>query len=212
MSHPYGGQATHSRRNKHGDRAENSQPGSSRFEHEHHGRSKGRGEGHPPWLKGKAIGLYYRDKLSAKRKQRESRVIKLPSNVQRKIEYVLENSKGFYDKLYNNEAQAEDSNSRLENKYTHIHDSQFKRKFLNIVSGNIQENLAKAMLVESSMKRNNDLDAKLLSDYKSKQSLEQYESMMKFRLKLPTYHKKSEILQLIRENQVVVISGETDVF
>lgn len=147
-----------------------------------------------------------------KRMEKETRVIKLPSIIQQKIEHVLENSMGFYYKLYDNEAQAEDTNSRLENKYTHIHDSQFKRKFLNIVSGNIQENLAKAMLVKSVVERNSDLDDKLLSEYKLKASLAEYESMMKFRLKLPTYHKRTEILQLIKENQVVVISGETGEF
>ncbi|KZC09687.1 PREDICTED: ATP-dependent RNA helicase DHX36 [Dufourea novaeangliae] len=208
MSHPYGmfsGQGNHQRRNKYGDRVENSQSGSSRFEHEGHGRGGGR----PPWLKGKEIGLYYRDRGKTKRMEKETQIIKLPENMQRNIDRVLEKSKGFYDKLYNNEEQAESTNSRLENKYTHIHDSQFKRKFLNIVSGNIQENISKAVLLKSGIERNSSLDDQLLDEYKSKESTGEYESMMKFRLKLPAYEKRSEILELIKENQVAVISGET---
>lgn len=206
MSHPYGvfsGQGSHPRRNKHGDR-DNSQPRGSRFEH--HGRSPGRGQGRPPWLRGKEIGLYYRDKARAKK---TARVIKLPQHIQQNIEEVLRNSKGFYDKMYNTQAQAETTNSGLENKYTHIHDSQFKRKFLNIVSGNIHENLTKAVFLKSRLTRDSDLDDKLLDEQKSQTSLQEYENMLKFRMKLPAYKMREEILQVIKENQVVVISGET---
>ncbi|XP_017788044.1 PREDICTED: ATP-dependent RNA helicase DHX36-like [Habropoda laboriosa] len=210
MSHPYGSfsaQGTYTRHNKYGDRAESSQSGGSRVEHT--GRTRGRGQGHPPWLKGRNIGLYYRDKARGKTKRMENRVIKLPLCVQEKIESVLENSIEYYDSLYNNDAYAKHTNSKLEKKYVHIHDSQFKRKFLNIVSGNIQEKLAKALLVESRLERDSDLDDMLLKEYKAKQSLQEYEKMMKFRIKLPSYEKRSEILELLEENQVVVISGET---
>ncbi|CAL7947300.1 unnamed protein product [Xylocopa violacea] len=208
MSHPYGSfsaRVMHSRR-RYGNRGEGSQSRGSQIERG--GRTQGRGQGHPPWLRGKEIGLYYRDRVRAQAKERESRVIKLPPYVQERIERVLESSKGYYDKLYNN-TDAKDMYDTLENKYVHIHDSLFKRKFMNIVSGNIQENLARALLVKSKLVRDADIDAKLLNEYTVKQSLQEYEKMMKFRLKLPSYQKKSEILELIRENQVVVISGET---
>lgn len=190
-----------------GSRGEHSKAGGSRFEHD--GRSQGRGQGRPPWLKGKEIGLYYRDKARAKAKRKETGIIKLSQTVQDKIENILVNSEGFYDKLYNGETYAGDTNNTLEDRYVHIHDSQFKKKFLNIVSGNIQETLSKASCSESKLERDTDLDEKLLDEYKAKQYTEEYENMMKFRRKLPSYDKKSEIIQLIRENQVVVISGET---
>ncbi|XP_043788286.1 ATP-dependent DNA/RNA helicase DHX36-like [Apis laboriosa] len=192
-------------RRKHGGRGESSQPGGSHFERGN--RTRGRGQGHPPWLSGKEIGLYYRDKAKAKAKQKESRV-KLPLHVQEKIKNVLENSKDYYDKLYNN-AYTEVTYGTLENKYIHIHDSQFKRKFMNMVSGNIQENLAKALMVKSKLERDIELDTKLIAEYKAKQSLQKYMDMIKVRSKLPSYKKKSEILELIKENQVIVISGET---
>lgn len=114
--------------------------------------------------------------------------------------------------MYNTQAQAETTNSGLENKYTHIHDSQFKRKFLNIVSGNIHENLTKAVFLKSRLTRDSDLDDKLLDEQKSQTSLQEYENMLKFRMKLPAYKMREEILQVIKENQVVVISGETGKF
>ncbi|XP_076292712.1 ATP-dependent DNA/RNA helicase DHX36 isoform X2 [Lasioglossum baleicum] len=209
MSRPYGSFSRHGnqRRNEHGGKAENTQSGSSRFEHE--GRGSGGGQGrHPPWLKGKEIGLYYRDRVKAKRAQTEAQIITLPENVQHKLERVL-NSKGFYEKLYNSQEQAENTNRKLEERYSYIQDAQFKRKFLNIVSGNIQENICKALLQSSRLERNSNLDDTLLAEYRSKISSEEYESMLKFRLRLPAYQERSKILKLIKENQVVVISGET---
>ncbi|XP_003486528.1 ATP-dependent DNA/RNA helicase DHX36 isoform X1 [Bombus impatiens] len=208
MSRPYGlfsAQRMYSR-HRYGDRGESSQSGGSHFERDNHGR--GRGGGHPPWLRGKEIGLYYRDKAKQKSKKKETRGIKLPEHLQEKIEHVLNNSKGYYEKLYNS-AYTEDTYDVLENKYVHIRDSQFKRKFMNMVSGNMQENLARALLVKSKLERDIELDKKLLNEHRTLQSTQEYENMKQFRLKLPSYHKRSKILDLIKENQVIVISGET---
>ncbi|XP_043506604.1 ATP-dependent DNA/RNA helicase DHX36 isoform X1 [Frieseomelitta varia] len=207
MSHPYGSfsaQRMHSRR-RHGDRGESSQSGESHFGN--HGRGRGQG-GHPPWLKGKQIGLYYRDK-AREMKQKSTKVIKLSEHVQVQIERVLYNSKGYYEKLYNN-AYAEDTlHGTLENKYMHIHDSQFKRKFMNMVSGNLHENLDRALLVKSRLERDSDLDKMLFNEFKVKTATQEYQSMEKIRLKLPAHHKKVDILRLLKTNQVIVISGET---
>ncbi|XP_078045232.1 ATP-dependent DNA/RNA helicase DHX36 [Augochlora pura] len=197
--------AERSQRQISGNKAENSQSGSSAFEHE--GHAKGERPGRPPWLKGKEIGLYYRDRALQTKKQMSS--IKLPKNVLYNIEKVLDDSKGFYDKLYNNVAQTDNLNSILEKKYSHIYDSQFKRKFFNIVCGDIQENIGKAVLEKSGLERNNRLDEELLQEHTSKSYSTEYANMMKFRLKLPAYQKRLEILELVKNNQVVVISGET---
>lgn len=162
-------------------------------------------------MRGKEIGLYYRDKAKEKSKKKETRVIKLPEHLQEKIEHVLDNFKGYYEKLYNS-AYTEDTYGVLENKYVHIRDSQFKRKFMNMVSGNMQENLARALLVKSKLERDIELDKKLLNEHRTLQSMQEYENMKQFRLKLPSYHKRSRILDLIKENQVIVISGETGKF
>ncbi|XP_043506605.1 ATP-dependent DNA/RNA helicase DHX36 isoform X2 [Frieseomelitta varia] len=142
-------------------------------------------------------------------KQKSTKVIKLSEHVQVQIERVLYNSKGYYEKLYNN-AYAEDTlHGTLENKYMHIHDSQFKRKFMNMVSGNLHENLDRALLVKSRLERDSDLDKMLFNEFKVKTATQEYQSMEKIRLKLPAHHKKVDILRLLKTNQVIVISGET---
>lgn len=157
----------------------------------------------PPGLRGKEIGLFYRD-LNRERNKKKSPVFRLSPHIEQKIKFVLNNSKSFYNSIFD-----EKSNSEYDNKYHHIHDSQFKRKFLEILNGDMEHNLAKAMSMESKLQRNNDVDRILLNEYKDKQTQDDYLNMLKFRAKLPAYHKKSEILQLIEDNQVVVISGET---
>lgn len=145
-------------------------------------------------------------------KQKSTKVIKLSEPVQVQIERVLYNSKGYYEKLYNN-AYAEDTlHGTLENKYMHIHDSQFKRKFMNMVSGNLHENLDRALLVKSRLERDSDLDKMLFNEFKVKTAMQEYQSMEKIRLKLPAHHKKVDILRLLNKNQVIVISGETGKF
>lgn len=65
------------------------------------------------------------------------------------------------------------------------------------------------MSMESKLQRNPNLDKILQAEYDEKQHQSDYINMLKFRSKLPAYGKKTEILQLIQNNQVVVISGET---
>ncbi|XP_072745006.1 ATP-dependent DNA/RNA helicase DHX36 [Anoplolepis gracilipes] len=159
---------------------------------------------HPPGLSGKEIGLFYRN-LNKQRNRKKFPVLRLSPHIEQKIKTALSNSKSFYNSILNDEK----SNSEYDDKYHHIHDSQFKRKFLEIINGDIEHNVAKAMSMESKLLRNSDIDRILLNEYKDKQIQANYQNMLNFRLKLPAYHKKSEILQLIKDNQVVVISGET---
>ncbi|XP_076654311.1 ATP-dependent DNA/RNA helicase DHX36 [Halictus rubicundus] len=207
MFRPFGKNFRHGnqRRKEHGGEGENAQSGSSHFKQ---GSRSGRGQGRPPWLRGEEIGLYYRDRGKAMKAQQVAKVITIPENVEHKLQRAL-NTKGFYNKLNNSQEQAENTNRKLEEKYSYIQDAQFKRKFLNIVSGNIQENICKALLQSSRLERNSNLDDMLLAEYRSKISSEEYESMLEFRTRLPAYQERSKILKLVKENQVVVISGET---
>jgi len=129
--------------------------------------------------------------------------LNLSSSIGQMIQSVINNSKGYFNSVSNIKSTSDD------NKYHHIHDSQFKRKFLEIINGDIQHNLAKAVSMESRLQRDSNIDKMLLNDYKEKQLQNDYLKMLKFRTKLPVYQKMSEILQLIEDNQVVVISGET---
>lgn len=173
------------------------------------GQFGGRGNGHPSWLRGKEIGLYYRDLQRNRAKKRELRIIKLKQRVEQTMKLAVENSKGLYNKLCDDEEKRNSTSNDLENKYTHIHDSQFKRKFLEILSGNIQHNITKAMSVKSKLERDPVSDKNLLDEYNGKLYNSDYKAMQAFRKKLPAYEKKADILDLIKKNQVMVISGET---
>ncbi|XP_015601854.1 ATP-dependent RNA helicase DHX36 isoform X2 [Cephus cinctus] len=219
MSHPYGrgsyprsGRSGYSNYEQHRDR---DGYGGNTGEHsgyeEFQGRGRGKGRGHPPGLKGREIGLYYRDKAKKQNSHRDSHRdyldINLNANTEEDIRLMLrriERSKQNEDSNYTNE-----KNGDLKDKYTHINDSHFKRKFLEIVSGNIQQNLAKSMLLESKLERNNSLNQEYLEEFKIKQRSAEYKTMLKFREKLPSFQKRQEILDLVRDNQVIVISGET---
>lgn len=168
-----------------------------------YGRPYTQRQRHPPGLKGKEIGLFYRN-LNREKKKKQPPTLRLSPHIEQKIKTILNNSKSFYSSIFD-----ERCNSEYDDKYQHIHDSQFKRKFLEIINGNIEHNLVKAMSMESKLQRNSDMDRILLNEYKDKQIQDNYLNMLKFRQKLPVYHKKSEILQLIKDNQVIVISGET---
>lgn len=47
------------------------------------------------------------------------------------------------------------------------------------------------------------------NELENKRRIPKYRSMCEIRKKLPSYSKKDEILELIRMNQVILISGET---
>ncbi|KAM0728608.1 ATP-dependent DNA/RNA helicase DHX36 [Formica fusca] len=170
-----------------------------------HGGSYSQTRRPPPGLKGKEIGLFYRN-LNREKKKKKSPVFRLLPHVEERIKTILNNSKSFRSLIFDERSNSEYDD---DDKYHHIHDSQFKRKFLEIINGDIEHNLAKAISMESKLQRNSDVDRILLNEYKDKQIQNDYQNMLKFRLKLPAYRKKSEILQLIKDNQVVVISGET---
>ncbi|KAG5447016.1 ATP-dependent DNA/RNA helicase dhx36 [Clonorchis sinensis] len=60
-----------------------------------------------------------------------------------------------------------------------------------------------------SLTRNQELDSTLASDLCRKHSSEAYRQMLQIRQKLPAYVRRKEIIDAVRSNQVVVISGET---
>ncbi|KYN43416.1 putative ATP-dependent RNA helicase DHX36 [Trachymyrmex septentrionalis] len=161
----------------------------------------------PPGLRGKEIGMYYRNKNRERQKQKflkAPEVLTLSPYIQQSIKAMLNKAEKYYNPVFCTSFESEQGN-----KYHQFHDTQFKRKFLEIIHGNIQQNLAKAMNVTSKLQRNSDIDRILQNDYRQKHNQDVYNNMLKFRIKLPAYKKRSEILQLIEDNQVVVISGET---
>lgn len=90
--------------------------------------------------------------------------------------------------------------------YDHIRDSMFKKDFMRIIHGSIDDKLT----VTPSVKKDDKLDARLLLELENKlENNNAYQHMMTVRKKLPAYQKEQEILELLEQNQVLVISGET---
>lgn len=176
--------------------------------------------GHPAGLKGKEIGLYYKNLAMKKRSGlagtcsssshsslRDMKYFSLDPAVERIIKSSLESVITSYGKEQIL-ATAGDK-QKIEDKYTHIIDSEFKRNFLNTISISIQENLAKSMSMKVKLVKNERLDEQLKEEQILSTSAPEYVKMMNFRAKLPSYKMKEEILKTIDSNQVVVISGET---
>ncbi|KAL0127321.1 hypothetical protein PUN28_005545 [Cardiocondyla obscurior] len=158
----------------------------------------------PPGLTGKEIGMYYKNKSIEKQKRNASEELRISAKVEQNIKSMLKNAKSF-----ENVIPCENMKSGHGSQHSQIFDNQFKKKFFDIIYGDIQDNLDKAMTVQSKLQRNSNLDTMLQNEYRQKQSQDAYKNMLKFRSKLPVHKKKSEILQLIEDHQVVVISGET---
>ncbi|XP_014222237.1 ATP-dependent RNA helicase DHX36 [Trichogramma pretiosum] len=166
------------------------------------------GPSHPPGLKGKEIGLYYRDKQKAKNARKDDTVtLKLHPSTERQIKDLIDVPKSSYDKHFNLKDVGDDTS--FESRYNHINESQFKKKFLSIITGTLNENLEKALAEKSKLVRNERLDIQLLDELAEQQAQPRYKKMMEFRMKLPAYEKKQDIINLLSSNQVILISGET---
>jgi HrpA-like RNA helicase len=99
--------------------------------------------------------------------------------------------------------------SSAADRYSHIGESSFKRKFLQNITGNIATNLEHSLLVGTSLAQDKELDELFKMRLLAKQSSKHYQNMMEFRQKLPSFGMRNQILELVEQNQVVVISGET---
>ncbi|XP_046753641.1 ATP-dependent DNA/RNA helicase DHX36 [Diprion similis] len=169
-------------------------------------RGRGRG-GHPPWLKGKEIGLYYKKKSQSS--QRPTHAIKLNPHIERKIKNLLESMPSTNFRPVSGTGMYDGIDSKLKARYDHINDSHFKKNFLEIVSGDIQQNLTKSMLAKSKLVQNDTYDKRAIEEHKERVASPGYQKMLKFREKLPAFKMRRQVLELIEKNQVVVISGET---
>ncbi|XP_034950884.1 ATP-dependent DNA/RNA helicase DHX36 [Chelonus insularis] len=165
-------------------------------------------QGRPPGLKGKAIGLYYRD-LSRKKKEergenqsssrssgQDRRFFSLPDSTDQTIRRLL------MEALEATKSSSDGDNLSMQNR-------QFRKKFFEIVSGNIQDSLEWAMRMNSVLVNNDTLNNRLKKELEAKKEERAYQQMMTFRYKLPAYKQRNEIIKLMEKHQVILISGET---
>ncbi|XP_044272686.1 ATP-dependent DNA/RNA helicase DHX36 [Tribolium madens] len=160
-------------------------------------RKKGNHERPPPHLKGKQIGMFFAQRNKERNEQNKKRplgTILLSESRKNQIQAVL------------NSTSLRNLFVTTSGTYEHVEDSVFKRNFLRVINETIDEKLLQTSEV---IAEDATLNLSLYEEFLKKQSNPKYVDMKKKRKKLPAFSMKEEILKVIDENQVVVISGET---
>ncbi|XP_059052752.1 ATP-dependent DNA/RNA helicase DHX36-like [Achroia grisella] len=89
----------------------------------------------------------------------------------------------------------------------------YKYGYEDIITGTfnekLEECLSNGIKINEKNSEINDLNIALYEDYKVMVNRANYKRLMQFREILPTYKKSKDLLNIIHDNQVVVISGET---
>jgi HrpA-like RNA helicase len=109
-------------------------------------------------------------------------------------------------------SRTDNHGSSAADRYSHISESSFKRKFLQNITGNIEANLERSLLVGTPLAQDKELDKLFKMRLLDKQNSQHYRKMMELRQRLPSFGMKDQILDLVEQNQVTVISGETGNF
>jgi len=101
----------------------------------------------------------------------------------------------------------------LDNRLSKMNESQFKREYIaNVHANHLREIGGVNMKPEerrSGLKRNAQLDHEYYMELNDKMHSPKFMHMLEERKYLPSFNQRQEILDSIRDNQVVVISGET---
>ncbi|KAK7086921.1 hypothetical protein SK128_013296 [Halocaridina rubra] len=93
-----------------------------------------------------------------------------------------------------------------------MRESDFKRAYAaNVEANQLRDatGLAELKSERVGLQRNEGLDNHFYEELVEQQNNELYKKMLEFRKKLPSYKMRDEIVDLVRENRVVVLSGET---
>lgn len=143
----------------------------------------------PHGLKGKALGLWYRDR----NRNREEKPVTVSLNAERQEEI-----QNLLDAL------------GVPKQFEGMQKGTFKQRFLEKINTVFEEKLEQTNIVR--LKNDVELDEELYHELiKKKSHSKEYQKMLEFRQKLPSYKSRKDLLNLISNNQVIVISGETGV-
>ncbi|XP_066565587.1 ATP-dependent DNA/RNA helicase DHX36 [Amia ocellicauda] len=166
------------------------------------GGARGR---HPGHLKGREIGLWYAKRGGMKRKDQERKsraVVQMDESREQHITQLLSSvqtatpqrdpppSTSQAPQAYRDSQRYFGSDSFSQKDTKDINDRDLEYLFQDIV-------------------RDASLDQEIKRDLQKKRSDPKFLEMLKFREKLPSYGMRRELVDLIRKNQVVVVSGET---
>ncbi|XP_053665706.1 ATP-dependent DNA/RNA helicase DHX36 [Anopheles marshallii] len=187
---------------------EANEPGSStrfrRYQDQRDIKLEDEAEEPPPGLRGRELGLFYRDRQTAKTRQREKRNavdITLPRWQIQEIRNNLQINRGFEQSDIYREFVENDSIFSV-----------FKNEYLRVISKTLQETLREE---SAKMGRNSHAEA-----FRSGDELQDEKCRMdgnsrttkpldKFRITLPAYQQRGTILDMVERNQVILIKGDT---
>lgn len=159
----------------------------------------GRGGGRPAGLRGRDIGLYYRDKQRQRNKDEENNgriklnpSVDIPSGVLAQVEQCLH----------------EFENDNEDERVCH----EFAEHFRNLLHINFVEFLEKSQASVRNALDHIDLEAcneRLKVSSLDKQDSEKFRELFDMRQRLPATKQADEILRAVEQNQVVLIVGST---
>ncbi|XP_037709550.1 ATP-dependent DNA/RNA helicase DHX36 [Drosophila subpulchrella] len=155
---------------------------------------------HPPGLKGKDIGLYYRNLARQQKKDRgeEQPQIRLGCNVS-VPSGVLARVKEFMEEY--NRAPTRDKRDV---------DAQFKRQFRHLLKVNFEDFVAETKEKNEGLDYTNaKLDETLQLELEQRQLEDNGRERLAARNKLPTMKYAKKIVKAVRKNQVILIVGST---
>uniref|UniRef100_A0A182W6T2 RNA helicase n=1 Tax=Anopheles minimus TaxID=112268 RepID=A0A182W6T2_9DIPT len=181
---------------------EANEPGSSnrfrRFQDQRDINLEEQAEAPPPGLRGRELGLFYRDRQTAKTKQREKRNavdITLPRWQIQEIRNTLQINRGF--------EQSDIYREFVENENIR---SVFKNEYLRVISKTLQETLREE---SAKMDGNSSTGSFALHDDGESRLDGATKPLDKFRQSLPAFQQRETILDMVERHQVILIKGDT---
>ncbi|KAM7353368.1 ATP-dependent RNA helicase Rhau [Cochliomyia hominivorax] len=161
--------------------------------------SGGRGGGRPPWLKGKDIGLYYRDRQRQRAKEEEGNgriklnpSVDIPSGILQQVQRCL------------HEFEKDNEDEKV--------CDEFAKQFRNLLNVNFEEFLEKCKSTVRNPLEHLNLEAtneRLKSSLLDKEDSQEYGKLYDMRLRLPAMKQREDILKAIQDNQIILIVGST---
>lgn len=158
----------------------------------------GRGNGRPPGLSGREIGMYYRNLARQRKKdgndEKKIRLgcdVSVPPVILKRVNECIE--------------QFEAGEINIENS-----DANFKQQFRQLLSINFDEFVHETKKQYENVDfRNHDMDELMRNQHEEKLQCPDFRARYEARLKLPTMTQAEEIIRAVSLNQVILIVGST---
>ncbi|KAK9505930.1 hypothetical protein O3M35_009886 [Rhynocoris fuscipes] len=180
----------------------------------------------PPYLRGKLLGLWHREKGKMRTKTKkegkdESWLLKrgkkmmltlpleLPEGKENQIRKILTRiSTETPPSVANIRCGSSSTMESARAKYQHIGESAFKDNFLKLICGSISDKINMGIQI-CKLQNDHALNQKYRFMEECKRNDYRVRNMLQFRRRLPACNKRYEIINAIRHNNVILVSGET---